>query len=152
MTFEPLTSAHIPEVAAIEREAMAEPWSENMLRAELDSQNSHILVGIEDGKTVCYGGFRQALDEADILNVAVLASMRRKGLGREMMSRLIREAMTLGVRRLTLEVSEDNAPAIALYRSFGFERVGVRKRYYLDRFDALIMRLELPEGLDAQRI
>ncbi len=148
MRFERLKSKYIPEVAAIEREAMAEPWSENMIASELENPNSTIVVGIEGERVICYGGFRRTLDEADILNIAVIKDLRGQGIGKGLMARLISEAMACGVRVLTLEVSEQNTAAIALYAGFGFERAGVRKRYYNNSFDALIMRLKLGEGVD----
>lgn len=149
MTFELMKACHIPDIAAIEREAMAEPWSENMLAAELENPSSCVIVGVLDGRVVCYGGFRQALDEADILNVAVRKDLRGQGIGKRLMAALLDEAKRRGIRRLTLEVSEKNVAATALYSGYGFKRVGVRKRYYENRFDALIMRLELEEGLDS---
>lgn len=148
MTFERLDVRHIPEIAAIEREAMKEPWSENMLAAELEDPTSVIIVGVEGEKVVCYGGFRRVLDEADILNVAVVKELRGRGIGKQLMARLISEAKACGANTLTLEVDEQNAAAVSLYAGFGFKRAGVRKRYYKNRFDALIMRLELGEGVD----
>ncbi len=148
MKFERLDTRYIPEVAAIEREAMAEPWSENMLLSELENPSSTMIVGVEGGKVICYGGYRRTLNEADILNVAVIKEMRGRGIGKQLMARLISEAKSCGVNTLTLEVSEQNTAAIALYMGFGFEKAGVRKRYYMNSFDALIMRLKLGEGVD----
>jgi ribosomal-protein-alanine N-acetyltransferase len=45
-----------------------------------------------------------------------------------------------------LEVRADNPRAQALYVRFGFEQIHVRRRYYRDGTDALIMRLTLTEG------
>ena len=52
---------------------------------------------------------------------------------------MIDECLAEGVTDITLEVRVSNDPAIALYRSFGFEEAGVRRRYYQDGEDALIM-------------
>ncbi len=152
MKFGYLTTALIPQVAAIERECMDEPWSENMLASELNDASSRVIVGVDGDRVICYGGFRRSADEADILNVAVVKDLRGKGIGKQLFERLIDEAKMCGVKKLTLEVEEQNAPAIALYSRFGFEKVGVRKRYYKNRFDALIMRLELEEGLDSKTV
>ncbi len=152
MTFEALNRSHISQIAAIEREAMDEPWSENMLLSELNSPSAHIIVGVEGDEVVCYGGFLQAEDEADVLNVAVKRELRGRGLGKLVMSELISLAKRNSVKTLTLEVREDNLPAIALYRGLGFETVGVRKRYYHNRFDALVMRLKFEEGLDSTEV
>ena len=59
------------------------------------------------------------------------------------MRTLIGEALSLGVSRILLEVKETNQPAIALYQSFGFKPIGVRKGYYRDTGEDAIV-LELP--------
>lgn len=148
MTFERLEKKYVPAVANIEREAMDEPWSEKMLLDELENPFTVFLAGIEGGELLSYAAFRYTLDEGDILNVAVRGDHRAQGLGKETLSALLNEAKRLGVRKLTLEVREDNIPAIRLYTSFGFRREGIRKKYYQNSFDAILMTLELGEEKD----
>ena len=80
------------------------------------------------------------LDEANIVNIATSPAYRRRGCATAVMSGLLLIASEKGCRRVTLEVREHNEAAQALYRSFGFEAVGVRKRFYsLPTEDALVM-------------
>ena len=73
--------------------------------------------------------------------MAVHPQERRRGLGSQILQKLIDEGLAEGVTDVTLEVRVSNAPAIALYKSFGFEEAGVRPHYYQDKEDALIMWL-----------
>ncbi len=72
----------------------------------------------------------------DIIAVSVSQGQRRLGLGKEIVSVWLASDT---VHAASLEVAESNAPAIALYRSVGFEAVGRRRRYYGGVGDALVM-------------
>lgn len=80
-----------------------------------------------------FAGFllsRQAGDEAEILTVAVDPDHRRRGAGRALLAANLARLAARGVRRLFLEVAEDNPGAIALYQGYGFREEGRRKGYY----------------------
>ncbi len=94
---------------------------------------------------------------ADIVDVAVSHALRRRGLGRLLMEKLITEAKQKFVSTVMLEVRKSNAAARSLYSSLGFREVGIRKNYYsLPREDAILMNLEIsPDemiGFDFNRV
>ena len=93
---------------------------------------------------------RIALDEAEILNLGVIPSARRLGIGRQLLDRAEEEAARLGVERLFLEVAVDNLAAKRLYETAGYEVVGQRRGYYLrpdgSRCDAAVMVKHLEAG------
>ncbi len=126
-------------MAQIEQEAFDQPWSERMFIPEVEDENAYYLVGVRDDEVICYGGFHKVLDEAHITNIAVRADSRGRGIGTLLMSELISRARLLGVKYMTLEVRDNNENAIKLYKSFGFTVEGIRKRYYNNVRDALIM-------------
>jgi ribosomal-protein-alanine N-acetyltransferase len=79
-------------------------------------------------------------DEAHVNNIAVDPAWQGRGLGAAVLLDLVRTALGRGARHLTLEVRVGNEPALALYRRFGMEPVGVRPDYYpATGDDALIM-------------
>jgi ribosomal protein S18 acetylase RimI-like enzyme len=78
-------------------------------------------------------------DELEILFVATDPRHRRRGVARALLGRAIVAARDEGAARLVLEVASGNAAARALYASFGFEEVGVRRGYYADGDDAVMM-------------
>lgn len=73
---------------------------------------------------------RVAADEAELLSLGVRQDARRQGLGRRLVKLLAAESARRGACRLYLEVSAENAIAIALYRQEGFTEVGRRRAYY----------------------
>ena len=143
MKFEPLRFDHLEQMAAIEREAFDLPWTVNMFIPELSAENATYLVGTRGDEVVCYGGFHTVLDEAHITNIAVRNTDRGRGIGKFLMSALIAKAREKGAKHITLEVKSTNIPAIRMYEGFGFRVEGVRKRYYNNMFDALVMWLDL---------
>ena len=90
---------------------------------------------------------RRAGDEAEILTLVVHPSLRRRGIGLELMKSHLGRLGALGARAVLLEVDHANGAACALYASLGFEQVGVRPAYYRlgqgERSSALVMRCAL---------
>ena len=138
-----MTTEHIAQVAALERECFSMPWSESVLISELSNPLSLWVVAV-DGDTVAgYVGSQSVMGEADMMNLAVLPSYRRQNTGRNLVTELIRLLSEREVYSLTLEVRASNEAAIKLYDGLGFVQVGRRPNYYVaPREDALIMRKE----------
>lgn len=130
----------VPHVHAIDCAVSAIPWPRHMLHAELGKSGTIDIVCVIGNEVV---GFILASRYADvwhILNVGVRPDRWRSGLGRLMLSWAIDRADQVPNLGFTLEVRVSNAPAIALYRSFGFVDHGIRPGYYSDNNeDALIM-------------
>lgn len=142
--FAVMSLEHVSQVAAIEAASFPSPWPLRAFIQEILQNNlADYLVALREGRVVGYAGMWIILDEAHITNVAVRPDLRRMGIGRLLMEKLITRALYLGARRMTLEVGASNAVALALYESLGFYRTGVRPRYYQDTGDdAVIMWLD----------
>jgi ribosomal-protein-alanine N-acetyltransferase len=150
-TFRPMETADVPAVADLEAAAFTDPWSERTLAEEIALPGRRYLVAIgDDGVLAGYGGVMVVGEDAHLLTIAVDPRLRRRGLGSRLLVRLVDEALAAGARHLTLEVRVSNEAARALYRKFGFEPVGVRRRYYRDE-DALIMWAVDVDGEAARR-
>ena len=98
---------------------------------------------LKEAETVCgYCNFRVIAGEGELMRIAVHGACRGRGYGRLLMERLLKEAEQENVADITLEVRASNAPAIALYEAYGFQKEAVRKNYYSDPMeDALIAEL-----------
>ena len=106
-------------------------WNYNILKEELESSNSkYIIAKTNDGEIIGFAGIKIILDNADIMNIVVKKSCRNQGVGNLLLSNLISLCKELNLSSLTLEVNEDNLPAIHLYETFGFKQIGIRKNYY----------------------
>lgn len=132
----------LPRIQRIEQASFSLPWTEAMLRIQLD-RNSHIFLTAQaGGRIVGYIGLMYVLDEGYISNVATDPSCRRQGIADALIGRLCAICGELRLSFVSLEVRAGNAPAIALYQKHGFAPVGLRKNYYeRPREDAVIMTI-----------
>ena len=138
-----MDAGHVPQVAELERICFADPWSEKSVASELDNKWALWLVALEGDAVVGYIGSQTAVDETDVMNVAVHPDHRRKGIAEALIKRLVSELKARGSHALMLEVRASNVPAISLYEKLGFLQVGLRKNYYhKPKEDALILRKE----------
>lgn len=135
----------IPSVVAIEEEAFAIPWTQEIFEHEMNGNNyAHYIVALENEEVIGHFGMWIVLDECHITNIAVRKRLRGRGIGEKLMSEAIRLCKEMNVKLMTLEVRVSNHTAQNLYRKLGFQDGGIRKNYYTDdREDALVMWVEL---------
>ena len=131
----------IDAVTALERELFDDAWTPEAFWDELAQGETRTYLVATDGEdVVAYAGLAAMPDEAYVQTIGVATSHQRGGLGSTLLAALMDDAQRRDIGRVGLEVRVDNAAAIALYRRFGFEKVGVRKRYYQPSgTDALVM-------------
>lgn len=130
---------HIADVLKVEQECFLTPWSEKMFKEEISGKFSHYYVAEIDSHAVAYMGMWSLSGEGHITNVAVSKNYRRCGIAKALISHFIEIAKSENLEFLTLEVRASNEPAISLYKSFGFTQVGIRKNYYENKEDALLL-------------
>lgn len=140
ITVENLSEQNIKDVSKIERLCIETPWGERELFRELENKNAFYACIKKDGRTVGYGGIWLSVGTADITNIAVLSERRREGFGSLILSELTRKAVENGCFEINLEVNENNLGAVLLYEKCGFEKVGIRKKYYKNKDNAIIMQ------------
>lgn len=134
ITYGALTTEDAARCADLEAQLFPgdDPWPARAFLAELSAPHNHYVAARADGVLVGYGGIarlgRKAPYEYEIHTIGVDRGYQGRGIGRRMLESLL-EIADDGV--VFLEVRTDNEPAIALYQSVGFARVGLRKRYYL---------------------
>lgn len=139
----PATAHDVEAIALLEAECFgAAAWSETLVREEVVGERHHVLV---DEHLQAYGAISIAGDVADLDRIAVIPAARGQGLAREILGGLVDLARDLGADRMLLEVAADNAAALGLYESFGFDTISTRKAYYPNGGDALIMELSIKE-------
>jgi ribosomal-protein-alanine N-acetyltransferase len=137
-----MRSEDLEAVLDLETLCHQNPWSRGMFLDELANDVSFIdLLWVREmlAGFHCYWSFG---GEMHILNLVTAPGFRRQGLARLLLADAIGRQRHRGLERVFLEVRTGNGPAIALYRSHGFDLIGLRKRYYPDGEDALVMALE----------
>lgn len=115
-------------------------WNYNVFKEELTNGNSKYLVAKIDNEIVGFAGIIPVLDEADISNIVVNKNYRNQKIGSLLLEALFDLAISLKIQKINLEVRKSNVPAIKLYEKYGFEVCGVRKNYYSNIEDAILMK------------
>ncbi|MHB1130552.1 MAG: ribosomal protein S18-alanine N-acetyltransferase [Ilumatobacteraceae bacterium] len=133
---------HIRSVMAIEQQVYPRPWTSRVFEEEIilmHQKHRYYLTAHVGNEVVGYGGLLFAGDDAHVTNLAVNPTWHRRGIATELLLELAWKARAGGFSALTLEVRHTNAAAQDLYRRFGFAPAGVRKKYYENTDDAIVM-------------
>lgn len=128
-------------IKEIEDESFIKPFTKEDLLYEI-SQNpvSIFLVLEKDGLVVGFIDYWVTFDSATIDQIAVKKSERNQGFAKILLEKSINDLKELGeVSFFTLEVRASNEPAINLYKSFDFQKVTIKEKYYDDGEDAIYM-------------
>jgi [ribosomal protein S18]-alanine N-acetyltransferase len=153
----PLRNADFDRVLELERVLFgAGAWTYGMLADELAALGRWYVVAEPTGPAASavygpgskpvagYAGLWFDGDVAQVMTVGVDPAYQRHGVGRALLQALVARSRELRASAVLLEVRVDNDAALALYERAGFERIGLRKRYYQpEDKDAFTMRLEL---------
>lgn len=141
-----LTLADLPQVLEIERTAYQFPWSEGIFRDCL-RVGYHCFVATDlTDRVLGFALVSIAAGEAHVLNLCVHPQRRRNGVASLLLEHMLDAAARSRADNLLLEVRPSNTAALALYAAHGFERVGLRKRYYpaaTGREDAILLEKQI---------
>jgi ribosomal-protein-alanine N-acetyltransferase len=139
-----MTIDDLPTVVALDQMSFSLPWPERSFRFEVaGNAASRCWVTEVDGRVVAMLVGWLLVDEIHIATIATHPDYRRQGIGRRLLSHALTRAMEEGARSSFLEVRESNLAAQEMYRQFGYQATGRRRRYYKDNDeDAILMTLE----------
>ncbi|MBI5891247.1 MAG: ribosomal protein S18-alanine N-acetyltransferase [Nitrosomonadales bacterium] len=146
MILRDMTEADLDAVLRIEREVHAHPWTQGNFSDALRSKYLCKVYESEADGMLGYAVLMLAVDEAELLDIAIAARYQRRGWGGRLLEEMMALARRHGMRRAVLEVRASNAAAIILYRNAGFTDIGLRRDYYPaenGREDAILMGREL---------
>jgi [ribosomal protein S18]-alanine N-acetyltransferase len=134
-------------LAQLHGESFHRGWGEGEFEQMLSERNTLVHRLKVGRKLVGFAVSRMAADEAEILSIAVAAGYRGRGLSRNLLLAHLGHLAGHGVRKIFLEVEENNQPARRLYERAGFSVAGRRERYYQqpggEQLNALLMRRDL---------
>lgn len=139
-----LNTTYSHALAVLEQQCFSTPWSQAQFEQAFEQKVFKVYGCVQAATLIAYVAVYQMADELEILNIAVHNSFRRHGIGHLLLAHLLHNACAEKINNIFLEVRVSNTPAIALYESFSFLRVGRRPRYYQDTGeDALVYALDL---------
>lgn len=130
----------IREIYDIDRLVLTSHWSEVQYLDEILNPLSFSYVIQANDSVVGFYILRAIEDTGDILQIAVSPNYQGQGFGTKLMSHLLKMARSIEVFNVLLEVEENNHRALSLYLAFGFENLSVRKGYYGQNRNAIVMR------------
>ena len=130
--------ADLQDIALLEQQCFADPWSHSLLLESWQQPNTHFFVAKIQNEVVGYVGVMTVLESADLLNLAVAEKYRRQGIAVALLQQVESFLQQLKVEVLHLEVRNSNVAAITLYERLGFCRIAQRPRYYADGETAAI--------------
>ena len=128
------TPSDVDRLAEMQATCFHEPWGAASIGKTLSLPGAFALI-LRDttpaGRIPAGFAIVQVVaDQADLLTFGIVPGLRRRGYARRLLAALVGRAGELGARKLFLEVAEDNAAALGLYRGAGFEVIGRREGYY----------------------
>lgn len=145
MVLRTASAEDVGDVAALEQVCYSDPWPASAFDALPDDDRIFFAVARDaTGRLQGYVVAWYVLDEGELANLAVAPADRGRGLGLALLDAMLSDADRRGIADVYLEVRRSNEVAMKLYRSRGFEQVGMRKGYYRTPVeDALILRYTL---------
>ena len=114
-------------------------WTPGVLKSELENNNSKYIVAKENDEVIGFAGIIVTPIDVEITNIVTKKSKRKKGIGKALLEKIIEIAKQTEMEKISLEVNEENKVAIHLYENSGFEKIGIRKKYYNGKNNAIIM-------------
>jgi len=137
IVYRPMASTDLEQVCVLEAAVFpegaitsGERWSFDMFAEELASKDRTWWVACSGDMLVGFAGALIIDGCAQILDVCVAPTHRRRGIARELLAHLERDGIDLGADRTILEVRASNESAQALYVALGYVQAGIRPHYY----------------------
>lgn len=134
-------SSHIfDELSVLDKKCVGcDGWSAESFESEVRKNNGIVLCFLENTHVIALLSGYFAEGEGDITSVAVKPDFRRKGLARQLIAEF-ENLLPDNTENIFLEVRESNNSAINLYTKCGFEKLSVRKNFYINpRENAVVM-------------
>jgi ribosomal-protein-alanine N-acetyltransferase len=132
----------LPAIRELDDATFSSPWTLAMYREFLANRDAAHICVLRTGEDLLAGycSYMLIVDEIHINNLAVLASLRRRGLGAALIDHVLQAGARQGAQSATLEVRRSNVAARGLYAGAGFVEEGVRRNYYTaPTEDALVL-------------
>ena len=142
MIIEKLSEKDVEVIRSLQS-GFCDGWSENQLKSAFES-GRFIVYSAKEGEE--YTGFvsiSTTIDDCDVETVFVKPEHRRRGVAKALIEHAQAQMVGQGIRKIFLEVRESNAPAKSLYSALGYKEISVRKNYYSDGENAVVMAKEL---------
>ena len=131
-------------IAEMEQNIFGDPWGKKDIFSYICSDTGMCFSALEGGEVIAYIIGRKIPPEGEIYRIAVREDKRQRGIGYRLLSYALKTERGSGVETVFLEVRSRNLPAIALYKAYGFNEMGIRKNYYQNPSDDAVVMAVFP--------
>ncbi len=139
-----LNAEHTGEILALQdKNEFSDGWNQKAFISAFLRGDFFVLGYKKEGQLLGYISYTLSIDTADIELILVARDFRKRGIAKRLLFSAENEIRKTGASKILLEVRANNIPAISLYESMGYSKIHVRKKYYEDGIDALILAKEL---------
>ncbi len=138
--FVPMKKEHIEGMVSVEEQCFHSGYAKKTFLKELENKIAIYIVAVDEKMVLGYIGLWNICGEADIIDVAVHTDFRRRGIGEGLLREMLEVCKKENIFEINLEVRTSNIAAQQLYQKMGFTNVGLRKLYYENKEDAILMQ------------
>ena len=128
-------------ISELEGEIFSDPWQKKDIFSYICSDYGMCFTALDGEVPIAYVLGRLIAPEGEIYRIAVDEKYRGRGIGYRLLSYALKSERGRGLETVFLEVRSKNAAAIALYSSYGFRKMGVRRGYYKNPDDDAIVMI-----------
>ncbi|MCX7905631.1 MAG: ribosomal protein S18-alanine N-acetyltransferase [Elusimicrobiales bacterium] len=114
-------------------------WGRDGFIKEFEKENSYTFVAEIEYEICGFINFWVIFNEIEINSLVVSKKFIRRGIASLLLSKVFEFSKKFNIKRLILEVNENNVAAIKLYEKYGFSIYNIRKKYYDFKYDAIMM-------------
>ena len=118
-------------------------WNLKQWEKELRKEYVYAFACFRNHEIVGVCVFQKIFCNAELTYLSIHPTFKRKGLGKKLLKEILKQCKRFAIEKILLEVSEKNLVALNFYHSFGFETIGIRKKYYKDGSNALLQEKKL---------
>ncbi len=140
ITYQNLTKEDIKQVVLLEEDLLNETLGAEMLENELENHSVCFLTAKDGLKVIGYIGCYVYLNEGEVLNFVVDEAYQRQGIGTKLLNLVTTK---FNLTKITLEVRENNQKGLNFYLKNDFKKVNIRKHYYKNGDNAVVMMKEI---------
>ncbi len=143
MTYCLLNEDDAIKIYNIEEKSFSDGWNIEQIVSAFENGRYFAYGAFDKEVAVGFIGFSISLDTADIETICTVPEYRKRGIAKELFLKAQQFLKDNGVTKIFLEVRESNIPAINLYKANGFNKISIRKKYYSDGENAIVMNKEI---------
>ena len=118
-------------------------WNLEQWEKELKKNYAYAFACFRDYQIVGICVFQKIFCDAELTYLSIHPTFKRRGLGKKLLIETFKQCESFAIEKIQLEVSDKNLDALNFYHAFGFETIGIRKKYYKDGSNALLQEKKL---------